>query len=82
MTGWSTKFTAGSWWDVFPPEVSWITGVFTALGGGQFVLVGLNLTMVSDVSAPNTRFVSYRLHGCSPLIKHLAGTGNYTLRSP
>jgi hypothetical protein len=77
---WSDLFT-GSRWTLFPIEASWLTGVLIALGGGQFVIIGLNLTMVSDISEPDDRLV---LFFASPILRLTKFTevSSYTLRSP
>ncbi|KAK0516530.1 hypothetical protein JMJ35_001133 [Cladonia borealis] len=42
-------------WHIFPIETVWLAGTFVMLGGGPYIIVALNMTIVSDLSTEQTR---------------------------
>lgn len=49
--------SSGIFWNTIPPEFVWLTFFFRMIGGGPFVVIALYVTIVSDLSTDETRFV-------------------------
>lgn len=50
-----TNYLKGHFWNVFYIEMVWLTSLFLAMGGGTFIILALNMTMVSDLSIEDNR---------------------------
>lgn len=49
--------SSGIFWNRILPELVWLTFFFRLIGGGPFVVIALYVTIVSDLSTDETRFV-------------------------
>ena len=56
LVGMILNYDEGHFWNIFPIQAVWLTSLFRAIGGGTYVILALNMTMVADLCSDETRY--------------------------